>query len=257
MKSPCFTKVNQTKAKTLGKDGFKASIGWLRLFMRRKGLSLRRKTTVSQCTPSDVFPKLVSYVRYLCSLQVHHNFSHGNIYAMDETACWMDMPGDTTVNSSGARTVSLKTSGHKKDHYTVVLSAKADGTKLKLFVGFKGKGTRLIEDLQKIQGIFVKFSANGSLSFGKRLLIWDAYKCHTSTATRSEIARLRLHTAIIPGGCTKFIQAADVSWNALFKSYMRSCYDGWLSEPSAYKFTKGGNMKAPSRSLLCEWVKRA
>ena len=49
------------------------------------------------------------------------------------------MPGDTTVNSSGARTVSLKTSGHEKDHYTVVLSAKADGTKLKPFVVFKEK----------------------------------------------------------------------------------------------------------------------
>ena len=74
------------------------------------------------------------------------------------------MPGDTTVNSSGARTVSLKTSGHEKDHYTVVLSAKADGTKLKPFVVFKGKGTRIIKDLQKIQGIVVKFSANGWLN---------------------------------------------------------------------------------------------
>ena len=111
-------KLIKQKAKTLGKDGFKASTGWLRLFMRRKGLSLQRKTTVSQCTHSDVIPKLVSYVGYLCSLQVRHNFSHGNIYAMDETACWMDMQGDTTVNSSSARTVSHKTSGHEKDHYS-------------------------------------------------------------------------------------------------------------------------------------------
>ena len=31
------------KAKTLGREGFKASSGWLQLFMKRKGLSLRRK----------------------------------------------------------------------------------------------------------------------------------------------------------------------------------------------------------------------
>ena len=29
----------------------------------------------------------------------------------------------------------------------------------------------------------------------------------------------------------------------------------WLSEPSLHEFTKAGNMKAPSRSLVCEWVK--
>ena len=33
---------------------------------------------------------------------------------------------------------------------------------------------------------------------------------------------------------------------------MHSCYDAWLSEPS---FTKGGNMKPPQRSLLCDWVR--
>lgn len=38
---------------------------------------------------------------------------------------------------------------------------------------------------------------------------------------------------------------------------MRSCYDTWLSEPSVHEYTKGGNMKAPSRSFLCEWVKSA
>ena len=36
---------------------------------------------------------------------------------------------------------------------------------------------------------------------------------------------------------------------------MRRCYDTWLSEPSLHQFTRGGNMKPPSRSLLCNWVK--
>ena len=74
---------------------------------------------------------------------------------MDETAYWMDMPGDTTVHHSGARSISLKSTGHEKDHFTVVLSARADGTtcKLKPFVVFKGKGTRLIKELQKIPGV--------------------------------------------------------------------------------------------------------
>uniref|UniRef100_A0A1X7TK98 DDE-1 domain-containing protein n=1 Tax=Amphimedon queenslandica TaxID=400682 RepID=A0A1X7TK98_AMPQE len=202
---------------------------------------------------------------------MHRNFSSSNIFAMDETACWFDMPNDTTIHHTGARSVSLKTTGHEKDHFSVILTARADGTKLKPFVVFKGKGTRLIKELEKIPGIVVRFSSNGwmndsltieylrsiigSLSFSKCLLVWDAYKCHTSTSTQSEASQVKLHTAIIPGGCTKFIQAADVSWNASFKSTLRSHYDTWLSEPSLHEFTKGGNMKAPSRSLLCKWVK--
>ena len=133
---------------------------------------------------------------------------------------------DTTVDRIGSRSVPVKTTGHEKQHYTVTLTARADGTKIKPYVVFKGKGARLIEDLQHIPGIVVRFSSNGwmndsltidylhsifgVLSFSKRLLIWDAYRCHTSTAVRAESSRSRLPTAIVPGGCTKFIQAADV-----------------------------------------------
>ena len=64
-----------------------------------------------------------------------------------------------------------------------------------------------------------------------------------------------MDTAIVPDGCTKFIQAADVVWNACFKRQMRKLYNQWVAAPSGHEFTCGGNMKPPSRSLLCEWVK--
>ena len=95
----------------------------------------------------------------------------------------------------------------------------------------------------------------GTLSFNKRLMVWDAYRCHTSTAVKAECARLKVLTSIIPGGCTKFIQAADVVWNSPFKIQMRKCYDTWLSQPLCHEYTKGGNMKPPSRGLLCKWIK--
>ena len=192
---------------------------------------------------------------------------------MDETACWFDMPSDTTVASTGSKAVPVKTTGHEKDYFTVVLTAHADGKKMKPFVVFKGKGTRLMKDLQNIPGVLVTFSSNGwmndsltadylqkiigRLSFSKRLLLWDAYKCHTSEATKAELGRLKLDTAVVPGGCTKFIQAADVAWNACFKSHMRGYYDIWLAEPAVHEYTRGGNLKPPSRSLLCQWVKSA
>lgn len=94
------------------------------------------------------------------------------------------MPSETTIDVTSARCVPLKTTGQEKDHFT---AACADGTKLKPHVVFKGKRTRLIEDLEKMPDIVIRFSSNGwmndeltidylhsmigSFSFNKRLLI--------------------------------------------------------------------------------------
>ena len=44
------------------KDDFKASRGWLSKFMKRNGLSLRRKTSVAQQDPERMIAKLVHVV---------------------------------------------------------------------------------------------------------------------------------------------------------------------------------------------------
>ncbi len=91
------------QAKTLSSDEtFKACIGWLNRFMTRKGLSLRRRTTVSQNPPSACIQKLVDFVIRLRKLRLSQTFAHNDIFAMDETACWFDMPSDTTVHLSGS-----------------------------------------------------------------------------------------------------------------------------------------------------------
>ena len=140
---------------------FKASRGWLQLFLRRKKLSLRRKTTVCQKTPQDVIPKLVSYIMHLRKSQSTHTFGSASMFVMDETACWIDMPSDSTIDIFEARSVPLKTTGHEKLNFTVILTARADGKKCKPFVDFNGKGTQLIKELQQISCVVVRFSANG------------------------------------------------------------------------------------------------
>ena len=51
-------------------------------------------------------------------------------------------------------------------------------------------------------------------------------------------------TAVIPGGCTKFIQAPDVYWNAPFKAQDRSFYENWMLNGKK-SFNKSGIMQAP------------
>ena len=51
------------------KDSFVASRGWLEKFMKRNGLSLRRRTTTAQKNPSSMVDKLVMYVLQCRRLQ--------------------------------------------------------------------------------------------------------------------------------------------------------------------------------------------
>ena len=78
---------------------------------------------------------------------------------MDETPVWLDMPGVTTVDFVGNKSIPLKSTSHEKMRVTVVLSAKANKTKLPPFIVFKGK--RYNEKLDKIPGIVCAFSENG------------------------------------------------------------------------------------------------
>ncbi|KAL3125243.1 hypothetical protein niasHT_005849 [Heterodera trifolii] len=46
----------------------------------------------------------------------------------------------------------------------------------------------------------------GNFHFGARLLVWDSFRCHISKDTKKTLRRLALHSAVIPGGTTKYIQ---------------------------------------------------
>ena len=158
--------------------------------MKRKGFSLRRKTTVSQRLPEELILKVSSFVLKIRRMRLENDYPLAQIGNMDETPVWLDMPGDTTVSRVGEHTVAVRTTGHDKGRFTVVLAAMADGRKLNPFVVFKG--VRTIPELDRVKGVTVTMSRNGwmneeltiqwldrvwgSLSFQKRLLVWDAFR---------------------------------------------------------------------------------
>ena len=119
-------------------EEFKASRGWLTRFMKRNGLSLRRRTSVAQQDPERLVAKLVAYIVQVRRMQKKRNYNPSNIIAMDETPVWCDMISETTIDKTGKKSITLKTTGHEKARVSVCLAAKADGTKLKPMVVFKG-----------------------------------------------------------------------------------------------------------------------
>jgi len=64
---------------------FQASRGWLFNFMRRNGLSIRRRTTTGQTMPKDGLAKIANFVKFCEKQRNTFGFSLGNIANMDET----------------------------------------------------------------------------------------------------------------------------------------------------------------------------
>jgi len=143
MKKAVVTYRDMTENNLVDNDDFKASRGWLEKFMKQNGLSLRRKTNVAQQDPDRMVAKLVSYVIQVRRLQEKHNYKASDIIAMDETPVWCDMLSETTVDVTGKKSITLKSTGHKKARVLVCLVAKADGSKLKSMVVIKGAKRKL------------------------------------------------------------------------------------------------------------------
>ena len=177
-------------------DGdFKASRGSLTLFMKRNGLCLRRKTSLAQQDPEMLVAKLVSYVIQVRRLKKNLKYSPSDIIAMDEIPVWRDMKSETTIDTPGKESITIKTTGHVKVRVFVCLTAKAHGTKLKPAVVFKGAKRKVAALKQEFQHrAVIATSANawmnteitevwvnsvlGEFLFNRRLLAWDSFKCH-------------------------------------------------------------------------------
>ena len=126
-------------AKELGHADFKESNGWCMRFMNRYGLCIRQRTHIVQKLPKDVEDKVMNFHKFVIDIRKSQQFHQRAIGNMDETPMFFDMPGNRTVDVKGASTVSIKTSGAEKQHFTVILLCLAHGTKLKPAVVFKRK----------------------------------------------------------------------------------------------------------------------
>ena len=58
---------------------------------------------------------------------------------------------------------------------------------------------------------------------------------------------------IIPGVCTKYIQAPNLVWNKQFKVICTQKYE-WLAEEGIFNETAEDNLKAPPRKRIVQWI---
>jgi hypothetical protein len=256
--------VSENKAKS----GFNASDGYVDGFMKRNKLSNRRRTTVSQRCPQDCVQQLVSFVLYVRKLKIENNYKLNNIYACDETSVWFDCVANYTIDKVGTKEVTLKSTGHEKMRISVMLCAKANGFKCKPYVLLERK-REMPELISKYKSLVLEFAGKiwmddnlvekfldkiiGTMSFEKRLLVWDAFRAHISASTKTKLRNMKVDAAVVPGGCTPYIQAPDVSWNKPFKDKLKELYDDFL-ENGEKRLTRNGNPAPPSLDIVCSWI---
>lgn len=249
---------------------FNASEGWLSKFMERNNFGVRRRTTTIQKAPERTKERVINFLLFVNNLRKNCAYSDRVIAAADEVAVWLDPVSETTVEEKGVKSVTLMSAGNSKAKVTVLLAAFADGRKLKPFIVFKGK--RLSRDLIDYRDAVISVSRNGwmteettlqwiqqvwgTFAFSRRLLVWDSFQCHKTNAVRKKLNAVRTDTATIPGGCTGLLQAPDVCWNRPFKLHYREMYEEWIRTAAinSDNRTHAGNIKAPSKRELCNWV---
>ena len=82
---------------------------------------------------------MTNFHRFIIRQRERHGYDLSLIGNMDETPVWFDMPCARTVNAKGEKTVLVKTTGHEKSRFTVVLACMANGVHLKPMIIFKRK----------------------------------------------------------------------------------------------------------------------
>ena len=67
-------------------------------------------------------------------------------------------------------------------------------------------------------------------------------QAHMTGKVKRKLVNAKAESVIVPGGCTKYIQAPDLVWNKLFKARIHKFYDDRLASEK-HQFTPAGNMK--------------
>lgn len=250
---------------------FKATVSWCSRFMHRHDLVIRQKTKIAQKLPKDLDHKITQFQTFVINQRKRNEYGMAHIGNMDETPMFFDVVGNTTINKKGEKTILVKTTGHEKQHFTVVLACLADGTKLPPMIIFKRKtmpkdkfppGVVIhvqekgwMDDSGCVKWINEVWARRpGAMLKPKSLLVWDMFKSHLTDTAKKLLKSKKTDMAVIPGGLTSVLQPLDVSLNKPFKDSMRTKWNEWMAS-GQQTYTAAGNMRAASLPTVCQWVK--
>ena len=63
------------------------------------------------------------------------------------------------------------------------------------------------------------------LDFNRSLMVYDAFKAHTTDKMKAVLSNNRTNLAMVPPGCTSKCQPLDAFINKPFKGVLRNCWE--------------------------------
>ena len=178
-----------------------------------------------------------------------------------------------TAEKEGEKTVPIKTTGHEKSSFTLVLACTASGQNFPPMIIFKRKtvpkekfppgiivrGNKkgwMTEDMMKdwINTVYVK-RPGGFFAAKKALLVCDSMKAHKTESIKAHLKKKNSLIAVIPG-LIKLLQPLDISINKPFKDRLRAMWEHWMVQDD-HSFTKTGRQRRASYAQIAEWEVKA
>ena len=262
---------------------FKGSQFFLYKFMRRNKLVERSITGLGQKIPIDA-PELCD--QFLEDVK-HLSDKYDVILNMDETPMYFDLPTNKTIDFEGVKTVLIRSTGHEKLRYTVLLTAgvqriqKATKNEKANYHAFRLPPLIIFKNLVKppkgksppgmvvlgtkggttTQGIMLKNyipkilskRTGGYFQRLSTLLILDSATSHTTEEVKAGLQEKKIDSKVIHGGLTPLLQYLDTHVNKSFKGNVRERWEDWMANGVA-EYTKSGKRRRASYEMVCEWV---
>ena len=118
---------------------------WEYEFMCRKNLTVRTRTRVAQVLDREMQSFKRDYCSRLMRMYLYRIKNPHFFVNMDQTAVYLNCSPKRIVDRKGKKTISIRVGGTAYMRFTLCVAVAMDGTKLLLFVIFKGKPNGNIE----------------------------------------------------------------------------------------------------------------
>ncbi|CAM5160807.1 unnamed protein product [Natator depressus] len=257
------------KYKSVKPSIFVASAGWCTRFMNRHVLCLCQRTKIAQKLPRDLEEKIKPFQRLIIKSRKEYAFELSQIGNMDEIPMTFDLQSNRTVTAVGEKRVLIKTTGHEKIHFMVVLLCLANGSKLPSVGIFKRK--TLPKYMKFPAGVIVRAHEKGRIDesetiewlekvWKKRpralfkkpaMIVWDMFRAHKMDEVKNVAKKIKTPLAVIPRGITSVLQPLDICLNKPFKDGLCKMWSERMCSGMA-KLTKGGNLMKSEISLVTQ-----
>ena len=270
--------------KSIKAEGLKFSWGWVSKFLKRNSLALKKPKAKIGKEIASLEKEVYNFKEKIKNLLETGNYDLDFVLNVDETGISTETTRTKTITTSqekneekvsNVKETTVKSCNKEREMTTVLVGGTWSGKKLPAFIILKGKGVKKIKTILP-KNVRVEYREKGSYMDRKTMEAWvrsifknyalklpenkrgllliDGFKGHLSPEIEKDIRELRFDIQKFPADTTKYLQPMDLSVNRSLKNYYSQKWENYITSRTEKHLTKAGNIQAPRREDLVEWI---